>query len=143
MEKDNILHIYTDGSAIGSNPGRGGWAAVLVWNGIIKEISGNSRIATNNQMEILAVIEGLKAVKRPVPIIVYSDSKYVIDGITKWIYNWYKTNFKNVANASLWKELGQLRRQHRITFKWVKGHADNEYNNRCDFLARKAAREVI
>ena len=132
--------IYTDGACSG-NPGPGGWAAILMAGGAKKEMSGGERDTTNNRMELMAVIEGLKALKRPCKVDIYSDSAYVVNAFEQnWIGKWVKNGWKNsakaeVANSDLWKELINLTSMHNVTFHKVKGHADNEFNNRCDELA--------
>ena len=126
------------------NPGPGGWGTILIYNNIKKEISGGSPNTTNNIMEITAVIEGLKLLKHECEVEVYSDSAYVINAFNnKWIYGWMKNNWKTaskepVKNRELWEELYGLTKKHRVTFIKVKGHSDNEFNNRCDELARSA-----
>lgn len=136
--------IYTDGACSG-NPGPGGWGAILVCNGIEKEISGGCSMTTNNRMELLGVISALKALKKPCDVTLYSDSKYVIDALTKgwlegWKANsWKKADKKPVVNPDLWKQLDELISMHKMNYIWVKGHAENEYNNRCDKLAVKAS----
>ncbi len=137
---DKIL-LYTDGSSRG-NPGPGGYGAVLIWGQHVKELSQGFQLTTNNRMELLAVIAGMEAIKkREMPVIVYSDSQYVVNAVEKgWLNNWIKTDFKGgKKNADLWKRYYQLAKDFRISFKWVKGHADNAYNNRCDQLATAAA----
>ena len=132
--------IYTDGACSG-NPGPGGWAAILMAGGVKKELSGGERDTTNNRMELMAVIEGLSALKRPCKVDVYSDSAYVVNAFSQnWIEKWIKNGWKNsakaeVANSDLWKRLIELTSLHDVTFHKVKGHADNEFNNRCDELA--------
>ena len=132
--------IYTDGACSG-NPGPGGWAAILMAGGAKKEMSGGERDTTNNRMELMAVIEGLKALKRPCKVDIYSDSAYVVNAFEQnWIGKWVRNGWKNsakaeVANSDLWKELIDLTSTHNVTFHKVKGHADNEFNNRCDELA--------
>lgn len=132
--------IYTDGACSG-NPGRGGWAAVLRYGEHEKEISGYVESTTNNQMELTAVIEALKLLKEPCEVEVYSDSAYVINAfnnrwLEKWKFNGWKTSGKDeVKNSDLWKELDRLDQTHKIRWIKVKGHSDNEYNNRCDKLA--------
>ena len=139
---DNII-LYTDGACSG-NPGPGGWGAVLIFNGIEKELSGANPSTTNNVMEITAVIEGLKALKRPCNVNIYSDSAYVVNCFEKnWINNWIKNNWVNskkdpVKNKELWLELYDLTKIHKVTFNKVKGHSNVKYNNRCDELARNA-----
>ncbi len=135
----NII-LYTDGACSG-NPGLGGWGCILDYNGITKELSGFNSNTTNNQMEITAVLEGLKALKEPCKVDVYSDSAYVVNAFLQgWIENWQKNNWhtadkKSVKNVELWQELLDLCSLHKVTWHKVKGHADNERNNRCDFLA--------
>jgi ribonuclease HI len=134
------LQIYTDGACSG-NPGAGGWGVVMLYNGKKKELSGYDPATTNNRMELTAIIRGLSAIKTKTPTTVITDSKYVVDAINKnWITNWQNNNWKNsqkqpVANKDLWQELLSLIALHRPKFVWVKGHADNEHNNRCDTLA--------
>ena len=135
--------IYTDGACSG-NPGPGGWGAILMYQGIQKEISGGKKDTTNNVMELTAVIEALKLLNRPCKVDLYSDSAYVVNAfIQKWTINWQKNNWKtsdkkDVKNKELWQELLSLTKTHKVTFHKVKGHADNEFNNRCDELARMA-----
>lgn len=140
MEK---VIIYTDGACSG-NPGPGGWGSILMYKGNKKEISGGLKNTTNNVMELTAVLEALKQLKFPCEVEVYSDSAYVVNAFNqKWIYGWIKNDWKNsskepVKNKELWQELYELTKIHNITFIKVKGHSDNEYNNRCDELARNA-----
>ena len=135
--------IYTDGACSG-NPGPGGWGAVLMFKDYKKEISGGDKNTTNNIMELTAVVEALRLVKYPCKIKLYSDSAYVTNGFLQgWIYNWIKKNWKTadgkpVKNKELWEELYSFTKIHEIEFIKVKGHSDNEYNNRCDELARGA-----
>ena len=132
--------IYTDGACSG-NPGPGSWASILMAGGVKKELSGGERDTTNNRMELMAVIEGLAALKRPCKVDIYSDSAYVVNAFSQnWIEKWIKNGWKNsakaeVANSDLWKRLLELTSIHTVTFHKVKGHADNEFNNRCDELA--------
>lgn len=132
--------IYTDGACSG-NPGPGGWGAILRYNAFEKEISGGEPNTTNNRMELTGVITALELLKEPCKIDLYSDSKYVIDGITKgWAAGWKKRGWikadKSPAkNPELWDKLLNLLEIHDVTFHWVKGHAENKYNNRCDELA--------
>lgn len=141
------VEIYTDGACSG-NPGVGGWASVLLYEQHKKELYGNDKETTNNRMELTAVIEALKALKRPCNVTLYSDSKYVIDSINKdWVYkwkanNWIKSDRKPALNTDLWKELLTLLEVHKVKFVWVKGHNGNEYNERCDELAVKAIKEI-
>ena len=138
MEK---VVIYTDGACSG-NPGPGGWGAILMYKGVKKEISGGSKQTTNNIMELTAVIEGLKMLKFPCEVDLYSDSAYVVNAFEqKWIFGWIKKSWKTasgdpVKNKELWEELYGLTKIHTVNFIKVKGHSDNEYNNRCDELAR-------
>lgn len=140
MEK---IIIYTDGACSG-NPGPGGWGAILMYKGVSKEISGGDSETTNNIMEMTAVIEGLKMLKYKCEVEVYSDSAYVVNAFNNhWIEGWIKKNWINsskepVKNKELWQELYNLTKQHDVKFIKVKGHSDNEYNNRCDELARNA-----
>ena len=133
--------IYTDGACSG-NPGPGGWGAILMYNDYKKEICGGSKSTTNNIMEVSAVIEALKILKNPCNVTVYSDSAYVVNCFNQgWIYNWIKKGWKTagnepVKNKELWQELYNLTKIHNVKFVKVKGHSDNEYNNRCDELAR-------
>ncbi len=134
------IKIYTDGAARG-NPGKGGYGIVLMYAQYYKELSEAYRKTTNNRMELLAVIRGLEALKSDkVPVDIYTDSKYVADAINKgWLVNWVKKGFKNKKNPDLWKQLLPQLEKKNVTFHWVKGHADNKYNNRCDELATEAA----
>lgn len=134
----NIV-LYTDGACSG-NPGMGGWGAILMYNGTEKELSGNEETTTNNRMELTAVIRGLQALKEPCQVDVYSDSAYVVNAFLQdWVGNWVKNGFKTskgkVQNLDLWQQLLALCEKHSISWYKVKGHADNEYNNRCDKLA--------
>ncbi len=132
--------LYTDGACSG-NPGPGGWGAILEYNGVEKELSGGEPNTTNNRMELTAVIEGLKALKEPCIVELYSDSKYVIDALEKgWAWGWKKKNWiksdkKPALNPDLWEILLALTRKHEVHYHWVKGHASNPKNNRCDALA--------
>ena len=132
--------LYTDGACSG-NPGPGGWGAILAYEGTEKELSGGEKSITNNRMELTAVIEGLSALTEPCIVELYSDSKYVIDALQKgWAVSWQKNGWrkadkKPALNADLWKKLLALAAQHDLRCHWVKGHADNPKNNRCDQLA--------
>jgi ribonuclease HI len=143
MEK---VVIYTDGACSG-NPGPGGWGTILMYKNVKKEISGYMENTTNNIMEITAVIEGLKLLKYECEVEIYSDSAYVVNAFNNhWIEGWRKKNWINsskepVKNKELWQELYNLTKQHNVKFIKVKGHSDNEYNNRCDELARLAIKE--
>lgn len=134
------LVIYTDGASRG-NPGPGGYGALLFWGNRCKELSQGYRRTTNNRMELMAVIAALKALTRKgLNIVIHSDSSYVVNAIEKrWLQSWLRIDFRGKKNADLWKEYHQLSLAHNIRFVWVKGHADNVYNNRCDELATAAA----
>ncbi|WP_298713019.1 ribonuclease HI [Chitinophaga sp.] len=134
------LIIYTDGAARG-NPGRGGYGIVLIWGNIRRELSGGYRMTTNNRMELLAVIVALEALTREgLAIQVYTDSQYLVNAVEKgWLWNWVKIGFKDKKNRDLWERFIPLYRRHRVKFNWVKGHASNPENNRCDQLATEAA----
>lgn len=140
--------IYTDGACSG-NPGPGGWGALLMCDEVKKEISGAQRDTTNNIMEITAVLEALKLLKFECDVKIYSDSAYVVNAFNQgWIYNWKKNNWKTaskdpVKNRELWEELYELTKKHKVEFIKVKGHSDNEFNNRCDFLATSAIKELL
>ena len=139
------VEIYTDGACSG-NPGPGGWGAILRYNGREKCLSGGEAMTTNNRMELTAVIQALLALKEPCAVELWSDSKYVIDGLEKgWAKSWRKKGWiksdkKPALNPELWERLLELTETHEMRYHWVKGHADNEYNERCDALA-VAARE--
>ena len=132
--------LYTDGACSG-NPGPGGWGCILEWNGHQRELSGGEQSTTNNRMELTAVIMGLSALKEPCAVELYSDSKYVIDALEKgWAWGWKKRGWvksdkKPALNPDLWDQLLTLVSQHQVTYHWVKGHADNPQNTRCDELA--------
>lgn len=133
--------IYTDGSSRG-NPGPGGYGVVLMAGTLRKELAEGYRRTTNNRMELLAVIKGLEALKKPnTRVVVYSDSKYVVDAVEKgWLNGWLRNNFAGgKKNPDLWRRFHAIYKQHQVRFMWVKGHADNPYNNRCDELATSAA----
>ena len=140
------VSIYTDGACSG-NPGPGGWGAILEWNGREKEISGGERETTNNRMELSGVIFALSALKEPCAVDLYTDSKYVFDAVDKgWVYTWRKNGWckadkKPALNVDLWERLLPLLEAHRVTWHWVKGHAENEKNNRCDALAVAQSRK--
>ena len=137
--------IYTDGACSG-NPGPGGWGAVLMYGKRKKELSGGEPSTTNNRMELIAVITALEALKEPCDVILYTDSQYVANAINLgWLESWKLKGWKRkggeVKNPDLWVKLTPLLDKHKVTFEWVKGHADNEYNNRCDELAVLASKE--
>ena len=134
------VDVYTDGACRG-NPGKGGWGAVLVYNGREKELSGGERETTNNRMELTAAIRSLACLKEPCEVTLYSDSKYLVDAITKgWVYSWKSKGWKKAdkspaLNVDLWEALLTELDRHKVTFVWVKGHDGHEYNERCDALA--------
>ena len=133
------VEMYTDGAASG-NPGPGGYGVVLRYNNHEKELSKGFRNTTNNRMELLAVIDGLKALNKKCNVTVYSDSKYVCDAVEKkWVFGWEKADFKKKKNPDLWKEFLKQYRQHSVRIVWVKGHAGHEENERCDRLAVEAS----
>lgn len=137
----NPITIFTDGSALG-NPGPGGYGTVLISGAFRREISQGFRHTTNNRMELLSVIVGLEAIKSDgAQVTVYSDSKYVVDAVEKrWVFGWEKKGYLGKKNPDLWRRFLAVYRRHDVRFVWVKGHADNVENNRCDFLATSAAR---
>ena len=139
------IHIYTDGSALG-NPGPGGYGIIIEWvgKGYIKEFSRGFKYTTNNRMELWAVIDALeKLKKKPMDVLVISDSKYVIEAVDKkWVFGWQKKNFKGKKNPDLWKRFLKIYLQHNVQFQWVKGHNDHPQNERCDQLAVTAAKEM-
>lgn len=135
-----MIKVYTDGACLG-NPGPGGWAAVVISNGEEKEFSGGEPLTTNNRMELCAAINALKNIPDSSDVEIYTDSTYVKNGITTWIKNWEKNGWKNsqkdsVKNKELWLELLNLSKKHKIQWRWVKGHAGDEFNERADKLAR-------
>tara|TARA_B110000438_G_scaffold198156_1_gene189658 strand:- start:6699 stop:7157 length:459 start_codon:yes stop_codon:yes gene_type:complete len=145
-EPPSTVELYTDGACLG-NPGPGGWAALLRFNGTEKELSGCDPDTTNNRMEMQAVIEGLKALSRPSTVTVYTDSQYVQKGITEWINGWKARGWKTAAkkpvkNVDLWLELDETQERHSVTWQWVKGHAGHPENERVDDLARQEAEMI-
>ena len=141
------VELYTDGSCSG-NPGPGGWGAILRFRGLEKELSGGERETTNNRMELTAAIRGLEALKEPCRVALYTDSQYIANAINQhWLVNWKKRGWKKadkspVLNRELWEALDAQLSRHDVTFHWVKGHADNAYNNRCDALALAQTRKM-
>ena len=138
--------IYTDGACSG-NPGRGGWGAVLRWNGTQRELHGGEPLTTNNRMELMAAIQALEALSRPSRVIMHTDSKYVLDGITKWIAGWQRNGWRTsakqpVKNDDLWRRLVAAQERHEVSWQWVRGHAGDEGNERADALARLGAEEA-
>jgi ribonuclease HI len=139
----DTVHLFTDGACLG-NPGPGGWAALLRYNGVEKELAGGAALTTNNRMELMAVIEGLRALTRACAVTVFTDSQYVQKGITEWIGAWKKRGWKTadrkpVKNADLWQALEAAGAGHRVTWTWVRGHAGHPENERVDELARAEA----
>ena len=139
----NKLEIYTDGACLG-NPGPGGWAALIIDNNQEKILSGNNEMTTNNRMELLAVIKALESINHHLEITIYTDSKYVINGITSWIKKWKTNDWKNssktpVKNIDLWKILDISSQKKKIKWVWVKGHSGNTYNDKVDEIARNQA----
>lgn len=145
MSSINKVVIYTDGACSG-NPGKGGWGAVLIFGEITKEIYGYNSDTTNNRMELMAVIEALKALKKPCLVELYLDSQYVKNGITEWIIKWQKNGWKTadkkpIKNQDLWLELWEQKNRHNISWHWVKGHSNHPLNDKADELARRGIRE--
>jgi ribonuclease HI len=143
-KKQSIVEIFTDGACSG-NPGPGGYGAILKYGEVIKEISGYHPDTTNNRMELMAAIEALRLLKRPSKVRLFSDSSYVVKGMTTWLPGWVRRNWINskkqpVLNRDLWEELMKLSQPHEIEWKWIKGHEGHEENERCDELARNAIR---
>jgi ribonuclease HI len=145
-EKPEVV-IYTDGACSG-NPGPGGWGAILISGEHRKEISGGEPATTNNRMELLAAISALEALKKPSQVELHTDSKYVQDGIGKWIYGWKKNGWKTadrkpVKNAELWQRLDAARQRHEVDWRWVRGHAGHVENERADELAREGMQPFL
>jgi len=130
--------IFCDGSSLG-NPGPGGYGVILRYGNREKELTGGDSMTTNNRMELMAVIEGLKALKEPCDVTIYSDSSYVVNGINEWLDGWVKRNFKKVKNPELWQSYIEVAKPHKIKAIWVKGHNGHPENERCDELARTTA----
>lgn len=143
---DQRVEMYTDGACSG-NPGPGGWGVLLRFKGVEKELCGGEEETTNNRMELAAAINGLNSLKRPVKVDLYTDSTYVKDGITKWIFNWKKNGWKTAAkkpvkNADLWQALEAALAPHDVQWHWVKGHDGHEDNERADALAREGVDKI-
>ncbi len=141
MNSPQII-IYTDGACTG-NPGPGGWGALLTKGERQLELSGGEKSTTNNRMELQAAIEGLKALKRPSKVVLFSDSRYLINGITTWIHSWKRNNWQRrpsgaVKNVDLWQEIDRLNSVHAVSWQWVKGHSGDAGNEKADQLAREA-----
>lgn len=146
LSKTQIVEIFTDGACSG-NPGPGGWGAILRMGENVKELSGGEKDTTNNRMELMAAIAALEALKRPCEVQLTTDSQYVKNGITAWIFNWKKKGWKKsdnkpVVNVDLWQRLDEATKTHKITWHWVKGHSGHIENERCDELAREAIQEL-
>ena len=142
MNDDNIIRIWTDGACSG-NPGPGGWGVLIKDNNTVEELSGSESITTNNRMEMIAVINALKSINSNKKIVIFTDSKYVKDGISSWINNWKINNWKNsqkkdVKNKDLWQELDILTKKYDVQWEWVKGHSGNIENDIADRLATSA-----
>ncbi len=138
--------LYTDGACSG-NPGPGGWAAILIYGERTREISGGEADTTNNRMELMATIQGLKQLKEPCMVAIFTDSKYVLQGFTEWMPGWQKKGWKTadkkpVKNVDLWQALDAAAKPHRITWQWVKGHSGDTHNDRADALAVAAAQAM-
>lgn len=142
-EVNSSVVIYTDG-ACDPNPGHGGWAAIIMSDGRINELSGFENPSTNNRMELMAAIRALGSLKNQSTVDLYTDSEYLRQGIDKWMEEWVKRGWKRkqgqLANRELWQELHQLNQKHQVKWHWVKGHAGNRYNQRVNYLAQKAIR---
>ncbi|MET0361137.1 MAG: ribonuclease HI [Sphingobium sp.] len=139
----DVVELFTDGACKG-NPGPGGWGTLIRFGAHEKELSGGERLTTNNRMELMAAIEGLKALTRPCKVVLSTDSKYVMDGITKWVHGWQRKNWrtadnKPVKNVELWQALLEASAAHQVEWKWVKGHSGHAENDRADRLASDAA----
>lgn len=135
------ITLFSDGSSLG-NPGPGGYGTILRFGNKEKEISGGELNTTNNRMELLAVIEGLKALKEPCDVTIISDSSYVVKGIIEWLESWKKRDFKKVKNPDLWKEYIEVSKNHKIHALWVRGHNGHIENERCDILAKQEAQKM-
>lgn len=146
-EKMNEVEIYTDGACRG-NPGPGGWGVWMIAGGHEKELFGGDADTTNNRMELMAVIEALRALRRPCKVVLHTDSQYVQKGISEWIHKWKARGWRTadkklVKNVDLWMELDQARAQHDIDWRWIKGHAGHEGNEKADQLANKGVDSVL
>lgn len=140
-----LIKLITDGACIG-NPGPGGWACVIRYQDNKRELSGSEAETTNNRMELTAAVEGLRTLKEPCEVEVTTDSKYMMNGITKWIENWKRNGWRTAAkkpvlNQDLWQQLDELASRHQMSWKWTRGHANHQDNNRCDELATLAAHD--
>ncbi len=145
-ENRDIVEMFTDGACSG-NPGPGGWGVLLIWNGNEKELHGGEPETTNNRMELMAAIKGLEALKRDLKIHLFTDSKYVRDGITAWMEKWKRNGWKTAArkpvkNEDLWRRLDNIANEYDVEWHWIKGHAGHPGNERADELARRGVREA-
>jgi len=146
MTNETDIEIFTDGACLG-NPGPGGWGVLLRWRGTERELSGGETETTNNRMELMAAIQGLEVLKRPSRVTLTTDSTYVKDGITKWIFTWKKNGWRSAAkkpvkNVDLWQRLDAAVAGHDVSWRWVKGHAGHAENERVDDLARAEAEQI-
>ena len=144
--KTDIVELYTDGACRG-NPGPGGWGVLLCYNGHEKELSGGEHDTTNNRMELMAAIQGLESLNKACDVILYTDSKYVMQGITEWISNWKAKGWKTAArkpvkNVDLWQRLDKARNNHKVDWRWVRGHSGHDGNERADELANRGVDEL-
>ncbi len=140
------IEVFTDGSSLG-NPGPGGWCAILRYNGREKILRGNKKKTTNNEMELKAVLEALRALKEPVEVVIYTDSKYVANGLNEWIKNWAKNGWKNakrknIEHKDMWQEIYKLMKIHRIKAIWIKAHTNHRENELCDKIAKEEAEKI-
>jgi ribonuclease HI len=147
MSGADPVEIFTDGACSG-NPGPGGWGAILRWRGVEKEVHGGEPQTTNNRMELMAAIRALEALKRPSVVVLHTDSRYVHDGITRYLATWQRNGWrtadkKPVKNVDLWQRLERARAKHRVEWRWVRGHAGHPENERADALARSGIAEVL
>ncbi|MDH5471962.1 MAG: ribonuclease HI [Gammaproteobacteria bacterium] len=146
QQKTDHVELYTDGACRG-NPGPGGWGVLLSYKGKEKELSGGEHETTNNRMELMAAIQGLEALNKPCDVTLYTDSKYVMQGITEWIINWKAKGWKTAArkpvkNVDLWQRLDKATNSHRVNWVWVKGHSGHNGNERADELANRGIDEL-
>jgi ribonuclease HI len=146
QEASAVVEMFTDGACSG-NPGPGGWGCILRYKGTEKELSGGEAETTNNRMEMMAIICGLESLKRPMPVMLYTDSKYALDGATKYIFGWQRNGWKTaekkpVKNIDLWERYIAAAKPHKVTWNWVKGHAGHVENERADQLARDAVTAI-
>ena len=144
---NSYVDIFTDGACLG-NPGPGGWGVLLRWGQSEREISGSEAMTTNNRMELTAAVRALEILKRPCRVQLYTDSRYLRDGIDSWIIRWKQRNWRDtkgrpIKNIDLWKQLDSVQAQHQIAWLWVKGHANHADNERVDHLARQAAQKMV